>query len=609
MKVNYYLLLLFLSSIAFAQETSYVDSLAISIKTLPKEKQLEEILKIPYDKFIGNISKSEVLSNKAVEIATELNDSLSLAHAYSKLSLIYTYKDKRGKKILYNLKAITIFEKLEEFDMAGNSYGELGFMLKYENIDDALLYMRKGIKLIKNSKSSKIDALYDNYGILQAILENFDSAIYYHNKSLILKKANNDSIGLPYGYAHLATVNIIQKNFDVAKKYIDSSFVIRSKRNDIYGLADVYAYYGDLYFEKENYLKSIDFFKKGFDLSKENKFYNLQKYCAEKITSSYRKLNNYKNAFQYNAIFQSLKDSTLNAQTNSRVAELQIEFETEKKEKEIAVQKEEILKQELEIKNKTLFNIVLGSGLLLLSLLFYGIYKYQKNKRKQLRTQLTLKDELSKTKTQNKLQEQRLHISRDLHDNIGSQLTFIISSIDNLKFLTKSSDEKIKNKLTNINSFASSTISQLRDTIWAMNKNEISYPDFHGRVLGFIEKAKIAKSDVQILFISNLKDDITFSSVTGINLFRVVQESINNSLKYSEASKIEISFNEEKDAINIRINDNGKGFDINTVEFGNGLNNMQTRIEEIGGKIDLTSTIGKGTYINIHIDKNTTNAV
>lgn len=605
MKINYLLLSFILSNIAFAQENSYVDSLDVSIKMFSKEKQLEEILKIPYDKFIGNISKSETLTNKAVEIATELNDSLSLAHSYSKLSLINAYKDKRDKKILYSLKAITIFENLKEFDLAGNSYGELGFMLKYEDIDDALLYMRKGIKLIKDSKTSKIDALYDNYGILQAIIENFDSAIYYHNKSLILKKANNDSIGLPYGYAHLATANMIQKNFETAKKYIDSSYVIRVKRNDIYGLADVYAYYGDLYFEKNNHIKAIGYFKKGFDLSKENKFYNLQKYCAEKIASSYKKLDNYKNAFEYNTIYQSLKDSTLNAKTSSRVAELQIEFETEKKEKEIAVQKEELLKQELKIKNRNLFSLLSIFGLLILGIVAYGSYK----KKERLSKEIKLKDELSKTKTQNKLQEQRLRISRDLHDNIGSQLTFIISSIDNLKFLTKSSDEKIKNKLTNINSFASSTIAQLRDTIWAMNKNEIPYPDFHGRVLGFIEKAKIAKNNVQINFISNLKPNIIFSSVVGINIFRVLQESINNALKYSEASKIEVSFTEEKNDINIKINDNGKGFDINTVEFGNGLNNMQRRIEEVGGKITLTSTIDKGTFISIHIDKNTTNAV
>ena len=99
-----------------------------------------------------------------------------------------------------------------------------------------------------------------------------------------------------------------------------------------------------------------------------------------------------------------------------------------------------------------------------------------------------------------------------------------------------------------------------------MNKNEIPYPDFHGRVLGFIEKAKMAKSDVEILFISNIKHNIIFSSVVGINIFRVLQESINNALKYAGASQIEVSFTEEKNDINITINDNGKGFDLEATE-------------------------------------------
>ena len=77
---------------------------------------------------------------------------------------------------------------------------------------------------------------------------------------------------------------------------------------------------------------------------------------------------------------------------------------------------------------------------------------------------------MAKIETQNKLQEQRLRISRDLHDNIGAQLTFIISSIDNLKFGFTDISEKLGSKLSNISSFTQQTIYELRDTIWAMNK-------------------------------------------------------------------------------------------------------------------------------------------
>ncbi|WP_457610030.1 ATP-binding protein [Lutibacter sp.] len=591
-------LFIFFSKIAISQNSFYVDSLEVKIKTLPKEKQLQAILEIPHDKLIGNISRSEILAKKAINIAKELNDINALADAYIKLSLVYAYKDKREKKIIYNLKAIRIYEKTGNVEKAGYSYGELGFFIKHEDFKGALYYMRKGIKLFEGIENiDKADATYDNYGVLQGMLKNYDSAIYYHKKSLQLKKQKNDSIGIPYGYVHLASVNMNLKKFSVAKKYIDSAQIIRLKRNDTYGVTDNYAYYGDLYFIEKKYQKAILNFKKGYSLSIKNDFTSLQKYCANYLTKSYLAINDYKNAFNYNNIYQILKDSTINAKTNNRVAELQIEFETQKKEKEIAQQKEQILKKELEIKKKNLFSLMLSSIILLLGIVSYGLFKRQQHKRKEFQNKLALKE----AQTYNKLQDQRLRISRDLHDNIGSQLTFIISSIDNLKFITKKSDEVVKNKLSEINQFASNTISQLRDTVWAMNNNEISFEDFQGRVLAFIEKAKRTTTNIHLNYNSTVKNNIVFSSIKGINIFRVIQEAVNNTIKYAEASEITITIYKLNNKLIIEIKDNGKGFNSNTVELGNGLVNMQHRIEEINGKITIHSKTNKGTKIQIEI--------
>ena len=597
----------FLFSLFINAQNSYdADSLQNAITNLPKTQQLKDILNIPYDKFVENIKTSEILAQQAVNLAIELNDSSSLAKAYLQMAQVYTYKDNREKRVIYNLKAIKIYEELGDFGKAGYAYGELGYSVKSENLNNALQYMRKGIQLFsKVPNINDADATYDNYGILQGMLKNYDSAIYYHNKALQQRKLNNDSIGIPYGYVHLATVHINLNNFNIAKKYIDSSQTIRIKRNDTYGINDDYVYYGDLYFAEKNYPKAILNFKKGFDLSIENNIVFLQKYCAEYLTKSYLELNDFKNAFNFNSIYQTLKDSSLNIETNSKVAELQIEFATEKKEKEIAQQKKEIFKNELEIKNKNLYTVLLGSGFLLLGIVSFGLFKRQQHKKREYKNQLELKE----AQTYNKLQDQRLRISRDLHDNIGSQLTFIISSIDNLKFLTKKSNESLRNKLTNINDFANSTIGQLRDTIWAMNKNEIPYDDFQTRILSFIEKAKSATNNIQFNFDSSITADFSFTSIKGINVFRIIQEAINNSIKYAEASEISVKIKENSNTIQIEISDNGIGFDINTIELGNGLENMQKRIQEIGGEISVNSKVNKGTAITISCLKNRTNAV
>ncbi len=95
--------------------------------------------------------------------------------------------------------------------------------------------------------------------------------------------------------------------------------------------------------------------------------------------------------------------------------------------------------------------------------------------------------------TQNKLQEQRLAISRDLHDNIGVQLTFIIMSVDHLKQAFKPINEKIIEQLDSINSFAKSTILELRDTIWAMNQVEMTWEDIRVRTLNFMQKGRLSE--------------------------------------------------------------------------------------------------------------------
>jgi signal transduction histidine kinase len=234
-------------------------------------------------------------------------------------------------------------------------------------------------------------------------------------------------------------------------------------------------------------------------------------------------------------------------------------------------------------------------------LIGFLIYRQQKLKNAQQEQEFQLKSAISQIENQNKLQEQRLSISRDLHDNIGSQLTFIISSVDNVKYGFDIQNEKLDNKLTNISSFAKDTIVELRDTIWAMNSNEITYEDLEIRINNYIEKAKEAKEKISFSFAidESLKTQ-KLTSVEGMNIYRTIQEAINNSIKYAQAEIISVNVKNQNNQTKITITDNGIGFDNATIEKGNGLQNMKKRIEEIGGKFDLKSS-DEGTRIEILI--------
>ena len=320
------------------------------------------------------------------------------------------------------------------------------------------------------------------------------------------------------------------------------------------------------------------------------------------LSDIYKKLNNADSALYYFEQYSAVKDSVHSIKVQESIAALNIEFDTEKKQNEILKQRAQLAEMDLEARRKNTF--IFGSlGLaIILGLLGYLLFNQQKLKNRQLQKEGELKTALAKIETQNKLQEQRLRISRDLHDNIGAQLTFIISSIDNLKYGFSDIGEKLGNKLSNISSFTSQTIYELRDTIWAMNKENITLEDLQARIANFIEHAQSAseKTDFSFNIDENVHEAHVFSSVEGMNIYRIIQEAVNNALKYADADEIEVNISKEETRFKIEVTDNGIGFDQSSTEMGNGLNNMKKRAQEIGATLQIKST-KKGTAIILEI--------
>jgi signal transduction histidine kinase len=219
---------------------------------------------------------------------------------------------------------------------------------------------------------------------------------------------------------------------------------------------------------------------------------------------------------------------------------------------------------------------------------------------KQHRKEMLLKEEIYRIETQNQLKEQKIQVSRELHDNIGSQLTFIISAVRNVIFKTNIKNEAIIQQLKHIELFAVETISELRDTIWATKSSDIYVSDLKIRLLQFVEKNKIVNPDLNFSFeIEQSLLEEKLNSFAALNIYRIIQESVNNALKYSFASKISISIFLDEEWVNIGISDNGKGFDINAQFSGNGLENLKKRCSEINAIIDIKSSSTTGTSITL----------
>jgi signal transduction histidine kinase len=137
-----------------------------------------------------------------------------------------------------------------------------------------------------------------------------------------------------------------------------------------------------------------------------------------------------------------------------------------------------------------------------------------------------------------------------------------------------------------------------------MNANEFTFDDLSSRIYNFIEKAQSVKEKIAFKFLvdDSLKNS-KFSSLEGVNLYRTIQEAVNNAIKYADATEVSVQVKPNENGIIIEISDNGKGFDIDTIDLGNGIVNMQKRIEEIGGVFKIQSELNKGTQITISLNK------
>lgn len=450
---------------------NYADSLEQHLNKLSADNYIIELLETPYDKLVANTTKFEQLLKNGLSKAKQINNPEKEADIYNKLALINAFLGNNDKRLSYNLQAIKTYEQQGNKTKAGITYAELAYSMKIRNIEQAKLYMQKGIRLLEQENDKKaLNPAYDNYGVILEFDGKIDSAIYYYNRALELKIEQEDSIGIPFALGHLSGAYLIKKDFKKAKKYLDEAYSIRLKRNDVYGIAETKVLYADFYFSQNNFKEAIIWFTDCYESAITNNYVYLAQYAAEHAALCYMQLNDFKQALFYQKEQQNLKDSILNEKTNSTIAELEIQFETQKKEKQIAIHNATIASKQLQIKQRSyLIYILIGIAVLII-VIGYFILKQVRFKQQKLIEENRLKDDIAKMKLKVKLNEERLRISRDLHDNIGSQLTFIISSIDNMNFLIKETNTELKNRLNELNEYSRNAIAQLRQTINSLNK-------------------------------------------------------------------------------------------------------------------------------------------
>lgn len=576
------------------------------------EKIGVDSLKIKALMFLGHTSwergdYTESISNfkKSLAISTKIKDTSTIADAFNGLGIVYSKQGNLNTSISYYFKTLKMYEKLNDSLGMGATYLNIAWdYRKLKEYEKSINYNKKSLEIYSNLKDSLHIAMVNNNiaGSLNE-LGNYKKSLKYSNTSKQYFEKLKYERYTAYPITNIAISLDSLHNYKEAKQNYLKAIELHTINKEPYELAFLNNALANLNYSLKDYKSAAIIAEEALRYAEEVKAIEFVASSSKTLAKTYEKLNNFNKSNEYLKLYIKFNDSVISTEKLKAIAEVETKYQTEKKEKEILSQRANIAEKELHINQKNTQIIGLSILAVVLAIFGYLVFNQQKLKNKQLQKEGELKEALIKIETQNKLQEQRLNISRDLHDNIGAQLTFIISSIENLQYGFKITNESLTNKLSGISEFTRETIYELRDTIWAMNKNDISLEDLQVRISNFIDKGKLASTGIRLNF--NVDDSLSteqkFTSVVGMNIYRIIQEAINNAIKYADANTISVNITNPNNKLNISIVDNGKGFDVKSISYGNGLNNMTKRAQDIGSILQIESKENEGTRVEFEI--------
>jgi two-component system, NarL family, sensor histidine kinase UhpB len=614
-------LILCLGTIAKSQIPKSVDSLAIYLKTKPVDSTYILALSNYTHAIIqtGNFKKADSLIKKINELTIRLNfpaghykanylmafidynkqnykqllirslNSFKIIKMYNlpksyyqnslnSLAITYNALGDQKKSVQYSMELVEYQEKHKLKPYLGLPYLMLAEnQIRYKKNNEAIAYYKKFNELeLQSGNTVNLAASEIGLGKVYMLLGKNNEAIQHLNTSLAYSKKTNCVVQQSESQLYLGKVYTQMGKYDLAEKNFKISENIISKTTSLISKIKILSGLGDLYFLKdkpvlaEKYLLEAHTLCKNIDNPEHIYGVNLA------LANLYFQQKQYKKAFIHKEQSEIYRDSLFKQETIANTENLIQQYESEKKEQEIALLNAKNKKNSIQTKA-----IIGGSLLLFLLACISIVLVINHGKLKQLKES----------------QKLRVKIAADLHDEVGSTLSSIML-ISDMAQKQIGTSQKMFSK---INADSKSVIESVDDIIWSINPVNDSLKGICIRLREFALPLTESKNIALDFNISAGFEKIQVPMVVGRNLYLIVKEAINNLVKYAETKKARVELHVEQQTISAIIEDFGKGFDTETQSNRNGIKNMQARALEAGGKLKITSVPSKGTLILLKI--------
>ena len=545
-----------------------------------------------YDEALKTSNNALKLCNQLLPEATGTEKTggkakilIQKARSYNIIGIIYDNQGNYPEALKNYLASLKIGEEIGDKSNIARSHGNIGIIYSEQgNYAEALKYYFASLKLSeelgdKNGKAFTLTSI----GNVYAEQCNYAEALKNYFVALKLSEELGDKNGKAFTLNSIGIVYAEQGNYAEALKKFFAYLKIAEEIGDKGGMANCFNNIGLDYIKLKKYSDASRYLNKGFSLAKEigsliiirNSYFILSELDSAQANFK-RSLENYKMYITY-------RDNLVNEENTKKTVQIQMQYEFDKKEslaKAEQEKKDAIALKEMQ-KQKLLRNGFVG-GLAVL-LIFVVIIFIIMRQREKIRL----------------IKKERNRISRELHDDIGAELTRITVISQNLQKKTNKDDE-MQEKLGKISEAGKKVLGSIGEIIWTMNPQKNNLESIFAYIRRYVsEYLEMSGIEVNIEF----PDEIPANSVSDEyrrNIFLVIKEAIYNITKHSKATRVRLSMNFRKRWAECEISDNGTGFSVTEKQnWGNGLSNMNQRMKDIGGDFQISSDKNNGTLIKL----------
>lgn len=629
---------------SFAQNQKTLDSLENLIRTSKSDSvKISAYGDLSWGYGFVNFDKALLYGNEELKLAKKFNNQEAIALAYSDIGNAYTRVNKLKEALENHLKAYAIRDKLGLTVKAVGSLSNIAIIYKQQGrYDEAVDYMTRALKIYEqNHDEVKQATVLINIGNIYRNYKKSNIAKSYFEKAILLCKKNNSAAILLNAYSGMLLYHFEAKNYDQALKYANLAIVLGKNLNNKNDVATIYNSLGQIWFEKGDYTEAMKYYNQSLQFRLFMKDRLGEASCYKNIGLCYSKLKNYPLAEQYikksinyfieldakdylreaynnlSKVYEekedlaeslnsykksmALKDSIYNKKNADKISELQIAYETGKKEQQIKLLDADNKVQKLEVLKKNItIGVILGVLVLgaLIGFLFYN--RHNLKQESKLQSEVIRQQDLAAKAVLNAEENERRRIASELHDGLGQMFSAVKMNLsglsENINF-KNGQDEQIFDKTLNL---VDESCKEVRVIAHQMAPNVLLKSGLTDAVKDFISKIDSRKLKINLeTFGLNERLDQNIETV----LYRVVQESVNNVIKHAQANSLDIQLHKDEEGINVMIEDNGKGFDTSKTENFNGLGlkNIVSRVSYLKGTVDFSSKPGNGTLVAIFI--------